>query len=100
MGASYPLADLMAALKTECNWWHSTQLSEHDDMHSFSLNQVYFNEASLALPWTFSKLVRRRLQLQDSPDFDLFVWRNCPVQADPLNLRVENRNQIHAWLTN
>lgn len=42
MGASYPLADLMAALKMgECYWWWARHLWEHDDMHDFSLHVVW-----------------------------------------------------------
>ena len=44
MGASYPLADLMAALETECYWWHTIYLSEHDDMHGSNLNAVSLSD--------------------------------------------------------
>lgn len=40
MGASYPLADLMAALEMQCHWWHTIHFSEHDDMHGVSLKAV------------------------------------------------------------
>lgn len=48
MGASYSLADLMAALEMGCYWWHPNDpphLWEHDDLHRSRLDAVSLADA-------------------------------------------------------
>ena len=84
MGASYPLADLMAALETKCYWWQGRHVSEHDDMHRFSLDPVSL------LPYGHFAFVKARSSALTAPSL---YGRVTKARSIPSILRVENRTE-------